>query len=175
MGHRTVAVLDGGFAKWIAEARSTVAGDERATPRVFNGEVKPEMTIEAGEVAALTGRPDWRLVDARAPERFRGEVEPIDRVPGHIPGAINHFFKLNLADEGTFLPPERLRSRLEALTGSVPPDHVVCYCGSGVTACQNLLALEHAGLRGAKLYPGSWSEWSSEDGRPVEKGEEKPR
>jgi thiosulfate/3-mercaptopyruvate sulfurtransferase len=169
MGHRTVAVLDGGFAKWIAEGRPTVAGDEPATPCVFNGEVHPEMTIEAGEVAALTGRPDWRLVDARAPERFRGEVEPIDRVPGHIPGAINHFFKLNLTDEGTFLPPERLHSRLEALTGSVPPDHVVCYCGSGVTACQNLLALEHAGLRGAKLYAGSWSEWSSDPDRAVEK------
>ena len=171
MGHNSVAVLDGGFAKWIAEGRPAVAGDEPASARVFAGNVRSGMTVDANEVAALAGRADWRLVDARAPERFRGDVEPIDRVAGHIPGAINHFYNLNLAEDGTFLPPDRLAERLSGAIGQAPPAQVVCYCGSGVTACQNVLALEHAGLHGAKLYPGSWSEWSSDPDRPIEKAE----
>ena len=126
------------------------------------------MVVNVNEVAALAHRTDWRLVDARAPERYRGEIEPIDRAGGHIPGAVNHFFKRNLAKDGTFLVPEPLRARLRQATDDVAPDHIVCYCGSGVTACQNLLALEHAGLGGAKLYPGSWSEWSSDPARPIE-------
>jgi thiosulfate/3-mercaptopyruvate sulfurtransferase len=125
--------------------------------------------MTADEVAALAGKPDWKLVDARAPERYRGENETIDKKAGHIPGAVNHFFKSNLNDDGTFRSPEELRTRITASVGAVAPSHVVAYCGSGVTACHNLLALEHAGLAGAKLYPGSWSEWSSDPKRPVEK------
>jgi thiosulfate/3-mercaptopyruvate sulfurtransferase len=117
------------------------------------------------------GAPEWRLVDARAPERFRGETEPIDSTPGHIPGAVNHFYQSNLDEQGLFHTPEQLRARLQGSLGDARPDQIVCYCGSGVTACHNLLALEHAGLKGAKLYPGSWSEWSSDPARPVEKGE----
>jgi thiosulfate/3-mercaptopyruvate sulfurtransferase len=111
------------------------------------------------------------LLDARAPERFRGEVEPLDKVPGHIPGARNHFFEGNVDAQGTFRTPEALRDRLRAAIGEVAIADLVCYCGSGVTACHNLLALEHAGLKGAKLYPGSWSEWCSDATRPIATGE----
>ena len=111
----------------------------------------------------------WRLADARAPERYRGEVEPLDKLPGHIPGAANHFFQTNVDESGVFLTPEDLRARHAASLAGVAPDHVVAYCGSGVTACHNLLAMEHAGFSGAKLYPGSWSEWSADSSRPVER------
>jgi thiosulfate/3-mercaptopyruvate sulfurtransferase len=117
----------------------------------------------------VTDREDWRLLDARAPERYRGVTEPLDRVAGHIPGAINYFFQQNLDERGTFRAVNDLRARLERAVGGIPANHVVCYCGSGVTACQNLVALEHAGMSGAKLYAGSWSEWSSDPSRPVEK------
>jgi thiosulfate/3-mercaptopyruvate sulfurtransferase len=168
MGHNAVAVLDGGFAKWTAEGLPTVRGGESHPPRVFRGGPAADMVVNVDEVAALSSRSDWRLVDARAPDRFRGEIEPIDRTGGHIPGAVNHFFKRNLGKDGSFLMPEPLRARLLQATDPVAPDHIVCYCGSGVTACHNLLALEHAGLSGAKLYPGSWSEWSSDPARPIE-------
>jgi thiosulfate/3-mercaptopyruvate sulfurtransferase len=170
MGHEAVAVLDGGFAKWTSEGRPTARGEESRSPRAFRGAPLTDMVVTVNDVAALAHRAGWRLVDARAPERFRGETETIDRVAGHIPGAVNHFFQRNLAEGGTFLLPEPLRARLRQATGDVAPDHIVCYCGSGVTACQNLLALEHAGLGGAKLYPGSWSEWSSDPARPIETG-----
>jgi thiosulfate/3-mercaptopyruvate sulfurtransferase len=170
LGHEDVAVLDGGFAKWIAERCATATGRERRQERRFIGQPRSEMTVQASDVAQILRNPDWRLLDARAPERFRGDVEPIDKVPGHIPGATNHFFKSNVADDGTFKPTQELRSAFNASGGGVPTDHLVCYCGSGVTACQNLLALEHAGLHGAKLYAGSWSEWSSDPARPTERG-----
>jgi thiosulfate/3-mercaptopyruvate sulfurtransferase len=127
------------------------------------------MALSADEVAAVLHAPEWRIVDARAPERYRGETEPIDKVAGHIPGAANHFFKWNLDARGTFRTPDEIRARLRDEIGAVAPERIVCYCGSGVTACHNLLALEHAGLHGAKLYPGSWSEWSSDPERPKEK------
>jgi thiosulfate/3-mercaptopyruvate sulfurtransferase len=171
LGHDAVAVLDGGFKKWIAEGRPARSGDEHRAPRTFIGPPRADMAIDAQAVASLVGRPEWTLVDARAPERYRGETEPIDKIPGHIPGAVNHFFTWNLDDRGTFRTPEELRDTLGASIGSpLAADHIVCYCGSGVTACHNLLALEHAGLKGAKLYPGSWSEWSADAARPVERG-----
>jgi len=114
--------------------------------------------------------PAWRLLDARAPARYRGEQEPIDPVAGHIPGAVNAPFAENLTPEGTFRPPEQLRQRFEALLGDVPPERVICYCGSGVTAAHNLLAMAHAGLPGARLYAGSWSEWIADPRRPVARG-----
>jgi thiosulfate/3-mercaptopyruvate sulfurtransferase len=110
------------------------------------------------------------LVDARAPERFEGRNETIDRAAGHIPGAANHFFKTNLADDATMLPTDRLRESLGRTLMGRSPSEIVMYCGSGVTACQNLLAMEHAGLPGARLYVGSWSEWSADPSRPTEKG-----
>jgi thiosulfate/3-mercaptopyruvate sulfurtransferase len=170
MGHDTVAVLDGGFAKWIAEGRPTTSGDEQYPPGRFTGSPRADATVDAEAVALLGRRNDWRLLDARAGERYRGEIEPIDRVAGHIPGAIDHFYRENLTEAGVFRSKDELRLSFQQATGSVSADHVVCYCGSGVTACHNLVALAHAGFHGAKLYPGSWSEWSSNPARAVERG-----
>lgn len=171
MGHDAAAVLDGGFAKWVAEGRETRAGVETKTEAPFNGAPRPHMLVNVDAVAALdAAAPHARLVDARAPQRFRGETEPIDRVPGHIPGASNFFFQQNLQENGTFKTPEALRSQFTATIGATAPSDVICYCGSGVTACHNLLAMEHAGLSGARLYAGSWSEWSADPSRPVERG-----
>jgi thiosulfate/3-mercaptopyruvate sulfurtransferase len=170
MGHDAVAVLDGGLKAWSAEGRATTSGPETHAPRAFDGTPRPGMAVDAARVASLAGKPEWRLVDARAPERYRGETEPLDKTPGHIPSAKNHFFQWNLDESGTFKSPEALRARLTESVGDVSPDRIVCYCGSGVTACHNLLALEHAGLKGGLLYPGSWSEWSSDPSRPVARG-----
>src|SRR5262245_2353972 len=155
LGHDRVALLNGGFAKWIAEGRPTRSGVETRQPRNFAAHPRPEMVATAEDVAAVLGKPDWRLIDARAPERFRGEVEPIDKVAGHIPGAINVPFLENLDASGTFKPATELAARFHAASGATPPDHLIVYCGSGVTACQDLIALELAGMHGAKLYAGS--------------------
>ena len=170
LGHDAVAVLDGGFAKWRAEGRPVVGGDTHRDARTFTAAPRDHMRVEVATVAQRAGSREWRLVDARAPERFRGEVEPLDRVPGHIPGAVNHFFQTNV-DNGVFKTPEQLRESFAKTLAGTPPNRVVCYCGSGVTACHNLLALEHAGLTGAQLYVGSWSEWSSDPARPVATGD----
>jgi thiosulfate/3-mercaptopyruvate sulfurtransferase len=169
MGHDAVAVLDGGFARWLAAGGRPSSGSESRPARVFDGTPRPGLTVTADQVQALAASPDARVVDARAPERYRGDVEPLDPVAGHIPGAVNHFFQQNLA-AGRFLPPQQLRAMLQQSIGDVGAERVVCYCGSGVTACHNLLALEHAGLHGARLYPGSWSEWVADGARPVERG-----
>ena len=170
LGHDAVAVLDGGFAKWKAEGRATNRGEERRRRREFSGAARAAMSADVDEVASRLGTSEWRLVDARAPERYRGETEPIDKTPGHIPGAANHFFQWNLDEHGIFRTPEQLRARLKESLGDVSAERLISYCGSGVTACHNLLALEHAGLHGARLYAGSWSEWSSDPSRPVETG-----
>ena len=169
LGHEDVAVLDGGFGKWTAEARSVTSDKDVRPARALTGRLRSAMACDAAEVAALMGRTDALLLDARAPERYRGDIEPIDRVPGHIPGARNYHFMENVDAQGVFRPVEQLRAQLTAAIGGVAPDRVVCYCGSGVTACQNLLAMEVAGLSGGKLYGGSWSEWSSDPTRPVER------
>jgi thiosulfate/3-mercaptopyruvate sulfurtransferase len=170
LGHDAVAVLDGGFAKWKAEGRATRSGAEPREARAFAGAPRADMSVGVSQVASRVGTSEWQLVDARAPERYRGDTEPIDKTPGHIPGATNHFFQWNLDEQGLFRTPEQLRARLKESLGDVSADRLVSYCGSGVTACHNLLALEHAGLKGAKLYAGSWSEWSSDPTRPVEEG-----
>lgn len=170
MGHDAVAILDGGWTKWAREGRATRAGDEQRPAGVFSGRRRKDLRLMADEVAARLDDRSMLLVDARAPERFEGTSEPLDRTPGHIPGAINHFYKRNVTGDGVMLPPETLRAQFRELLGERSPEQVVMYCGSGVTACQNLVAMEHAGLGGAKLYPGSWSEWSSDAARPVEIG-----
>ena len=170
LGHDAVAVLDGGLAKWHAEGRPLAGGVTRRDARVFTAAIRDEMRADVATVAERAGSREWRLVDARAPERFRGEVEPLDRVPGHIPGAVNHFFQNNV-EHGVFRTPQQLRESFAKTLAGTPPNRVVCYCGSGVTACHNLLALEHAGLTGAQLYVGSWSEWSSDPNRPVGTGD----
>lgn len=168
VGHDAVAVLDGGWAAWTAANGPVARGVESREPRTFTGRLRSGMTVSASDVAARAGDRRSRLVDARAPERFRGEVEPIDPVAGHIPGAVNFPFQRNLAN-GRFAPVEEIRSRWRETLGDVAPEQVVCYCGSGVTACHDLLALEHAQLHGARLYPGSWSEWVADPSRPVER------
>jgi len=172
LGHDAVAVLDGGWPRWVREGRPVRGGIETRPSRTFVARIRPERVVSADEVLQHLHDPCWRLLDARAPERYRGEQEPIDPVAGHIPGAVNAPFAENLTPEGTFRLPEQLRQRFEALLGDVPPERVICYCGSGVTAAHNLLAMAHAGLPGARLYAGSWSEWITDPRRPVARGAE---
>jgi thiosulfate/3-mercaptopyruvate sulfurtransferase len=170
VGHDRAAVLDGGFAAWVRAGGPTCAGREQRPACVFRAAPRPEMIVSAGEVLRLLGRRDWRLVDARAPERYAGEVEPIDPVAGHIPGARNHPYQTNVDEHGRFLPAPALRARFEQTLGNIPPERTIVYCGSGVSACHDLLAMEIAGMRGARLYAGSWSEWCADPSRPIERG-----
>jgi thiosulfate/3-mercaptopyruvate sulfurtransferase len=171
LGHDRVAVLDGGWARWLAEGRDSAAGAETSTARRFVARPRPEMLVSVDQLSDLTGA-GFQLIDARAPERYRGDVEPIDRVPGHIPGARNHFFQSNLDASGTFRSAADLAAGFAETLGGTPASQAICYCGSGVTACHDLLAMEHAGLPGAKLYAGSWSEWSADPHRAVTKGDD---
>ena len=163
LGHENVAVLDGGLRGWHEQGGELRAGEERVEPGDFRAR-SPSMN-PAGADELGSGGP--LLLDARVPERYRGEVEPIDPMAGHIPGAVNVPF-MELAPEGRFLPPEELRARFEA-AGVTSGDDAVAYCGSGITACVVVLAAEVAGIGPARLYPGSWSEWSGR-GLPVELG-----
>jgi thiosulfate/3-mercaptopyruvate sulfurtransferase len=169
MGHDGVALLDGGIAAWL-EAGGALNAQVTA---VQSAPPYPERAalVDTQTAAGLaTSLGSLRLIDARAPERFRGDVEPLDTRAGHIPGALNRFFKDNLASNGRFKMAEQLRSDFMPFLGNQDAERVVHSCGSGVTACHNLLAMEHAGLKGSKLYPGSWSEWSSDPARPVARG-----
>ncbi len=169
LGHENVAVLDGGFAKWTAERRPVATDETKPQPAAFAiRRVTP--TVNATGVLASLPRRTLVLVDARAPERFRGETEPLDPVAGHIPGARSRPFTLNLDAQGTFKHPAFLRAEFEALLDGDAHDLVVHQCGSGVTACHNLLAMEVAGFSGTRLYPGSWSEWCADPERPVAVG-----
>jgi thiosulfate/3-mercaptopyruvate sulfurtransferase len=169
-GYTAVAVLDGGFAKWTAEDRPVAAGAEARTRASFTPSFQPSMQVSIDEVMRRQGDGRTLLVDARAAERFEGRSETIDKVAGHIPGARNRFFRDNLRPDGTMLDADSLRAAFtHVLDGSAPRDAVM-YCGSGVTACHNLLAMEIAGLSGSPLYTGSWSEWSSDPARPIETG-----
>jgi thiosulfate/3-mercaptopyruvate sulfurtransferase len=165
IGHDAAAVLDGGLTKWQAEGRPVAAEVPRFEPRVYPARSAGAAAVDVAEVQAQRER--TLLLDARAPARFRGEQEPIDPVAGHIPGAKNRFNLDNVTGAGTFKPAAELKAQFEALLGGTPPGEVVHYCGSGVAACHNLLAMEIAGLPGGKLYAGSWSEWSADARRPV--------
>ena len=174
VGHEAVAVLDGGLRAWQDAGGALESGEPsppaRDSRRPFSPRPDTAALVGAAQVAAQSNDTGHLLVDARAPERFSGAVEPIDAVAGHIPGAVNHPFTDNLAKDGRFLPASELRRRWEERLGGKPPRNVTAMCGSGVTACHNLLSLEVAGLKGARLYPGSWSEWIKDPGRPVAKG-----
>jgi thiosulfate/3-mercaptopyruvate sulfurtransferase len=169
MGHTAVAVLNGGVAAWLEAGGTLVTEASAVTAAAPYPERTPLVaTVDAQALAAELGR--VRLLDARAGERFRGEVEPLDATAGHIPGALNRFYKDNLGADGRFKPAAQLRAEFEALLGPNGAERAVHQCGSGVTACHNLLAMEHAGLAGSLLYPGSWSEWSADPARPVARG-----
>ncbi|MBI3763372.1 MAG: sulfurtransferase [Chloroflexi bacterium] len=168
--HDAVAVLDGGFPKWMREGRPTRAGIESRAPARFEGEAHPEWIAVTEEVDRIRIDPAYRLIDARTAIRYRGEQEPIDPIAGRIPGAANRFHGDNLTPEGTFLTPDELKAQFEALLGGVRPENAVVYCGSGVTSAHHLVAMEHAGLKGARLYLGSWSEWIRDERRARAKG-----
>ena len=166
LGHDAVAVLDGGLAAWRAAGGALVAQPSRLTPARFTARLRPRTQADADEVAALTASGAGALLDARSAERFEGRVEPLDARAGHVPGARNHPYARNLGADGRFLPPQELRTRLTAALAGSAPAAAVSMCGSGVTACHTLLAMEIAELTGARLYPGSWSEWSRDPARP---------
>jgi thiosulfate/3-mercaptopyruvate sulfurtransferase len=170
IGLTRVAVLDGGLAAWRAAGLPLDTSVRTPPGRALTARVRPEAWVASDEVDRLRTRPGTLLVDARGAERFAGRNETIDPVAGHVPGARNRPFLDNLGADGRFLAADELRRRWTTLLGSLPPTGVVAMCGSGVTACQNLLALEHAGLSGARLYAGSWSEWIRDPARPVATG-----
>ena len=167
VGHRAAAVLDGGFKAWTAERLPTSTEIPARSATQFKARPNRELWLDAQQVSERMQQADWRLLDARAPERFAGKVEPLDKVAGHVPGARNHPFTTNLASDGRFGAPEDLRRRYEQSQDGVADDHTIVMCGSGVTACHLLLAMEHVGKTGARLYAGSWSEWIRDPRRPV--------
>ena len=169
-GHDDVAVLDGGMRRWLQLGLPLTEDVPAPAPGNFVARPRRAMAVSASAVLEAAADPAARILDARAPERYRGDVEPIDKVAGHIPGARNHPFGMSLDSQGRFLQPQVLRDSLTGSLAGIAPESAIVYCGSGVTACHVLLALEHAGLAGARLYPGSWSEWSSDPSRPVATG-----
>ncbi|HLZ99832.1 MAG TPA: sulfurtransferase [Steroidobacteraceae bacterium] len=184
LGHIPVAVLDGGFKAWVA-AGGAAAGAPAAGAPVEAGEppprapgaaprftvrLRPQTVLTTADVLRGLADPRRLLVDARAAERFAGTVEPVDPVPGHVPGAVNHPFAANLRPDGRFLPEAELRRRWLAVLGGRESKDAVLMCGSGVTACHNILAMTVAGLPDGKLYAGSWSEWIRDPERPVARG-----
>lgn len=173
LGHERVVVLDGGWQGWLAAGHPVDTATVAAEP--LAGAAAPAApslvdTVDADAVLANLSRPGFTVLDARAANRYRGEVEPMDPVAGHIPGALNRPNGENLQADGRFKPAAQLRAEFAGLLGERDPRAVVHQCGSGITACHNLLAMEIAGLEGSRLYPGSWSEWCSDPARPVARG-----
>ncbi len=162
MQHNNVAVLDGGWQSWLTADRPINQDVVARVSSVFANSALDSRVIDIEELDKFE-----RIIDSRDPARYRGETEPIDKAAGHIPGAINRFWKDNLSAEGTFKPKQILKQEFEQMLAHTNPEDAVFYCGSGVTACHNLLAATHAGLNLPKLYAGSWSEWSSTPGKPV--------
>ena len=172
LGHPAVAMLDGGLPKWAREKRPLTTVD---APVIRKGNCvclpEPSQVVSTDEVLHASQDNAMLIIDARPDRRFSGEFEPLDPVAGHIPGSINWSFEENLDIDGTYLPPEALRENYQALLKGRAPWQAIHTCGSGVTACHNLLAMEIAGLPGSRLYAGSWSEWITDPSRPVALGE----
>ncbi|HSQ82107.1 MAG TPA: sulfurtransferase [Casimicrobiaceae bacterium] len=170
LGHEAVAVLDGGFARWTRDGHPVSKESRRPQATRFNPRnVLP--TVSATGIAASLSRRSLVLLDARSAERYRGDFEPLDRVAGHIPGALNRPYTRNITADGTFRSPQELRADFESMLHGRSADDLVHYCGSGVSACHNVLAMTVAGYPLTRLYPGSWSEWSADPQRPVAKGQ----
>lgn len=170
VGHPAVAVLDGGFASWQRAGLPVEAREPTPKPAEFAPHVRDAAWLSSDVVAEALAGGDIALIDARAADRFAGRNETLDPVAGHVPGARNHPFAANLDADNHFLPAAELRQRWLETLGGAPSAQAVCMCGSGVTACHDLLALEIAGLAGARLYAGSWSEWIRDPSRPVSTG-----
>jgi thiosulfate/3-mercaptopyruvate sulfurtransferase len=169
LGHMQVAVLNGGWGLWRKEGRLVRSGAESNPRRTFIPKPRPVLQVSAAQVAELTHNPAFRLFDSRSAERYRGENETTDPIGGHIPGAISAPYVDNLQSDGRFRSKANLRKRFKKLTGDTPADNCVFYCGSGVTAAHNILAMTYAGLGEARLYVGSWSDWITDPSRPVDK------
>jgi len=167
-GHESVTVLDGGLAKWLKEDCTVTSAVPSFPATTYPGTSDPSLAVDVSFIVKLPEK--QLLLDARAPARFRGEQEPIDPVAGRIPGAKNRFNNDNLKPDGSFKDAATLRQEFLAILGERRPEEVVNYCGSGVAACHNALAMEIAGLDGSRLYAGSWSEWIADPHRPREKG-----
>ncbi len=171
LGHEAAAVLDGDVRKWQREGRPMTGDSPAIEPTQFYAAINDDLWVDTASVEKLIERGDGLVIDARSEERFSGDIEPLDKVAGHIPGAVNAPFEDNLDVSGAFLPPTELRERYGRILDDARSESAVHMCGSGVTACHNILAMEHAGFSGSKLYPGSWSEWITDPKRPVAKGE----
>lgn len=170
MGHYGAAVLNGGWQAWQSANLPTNSGIERNEPAQFSGRAQPKWLVTLNEVDSQP-----LLIDSRNPARYRGEMEPLDPQPGHIPSAINLPYENQLDENGRFRPADEMRTELTAVLGNRSGDKATFYCGSGVSACLNLLAMVHVGLGNGRLYVGSWSEWSSDPERPIATGEESER
>ena len=170
LGHNNVAVLNGGIQHWQRQGFTLTTALPSIKPTIFRPYLNTSNWLSASQVENSLAQRAICLIDARNPERYRGEQEPIDAVAGHIPHALNRSFQLNLDSKGLFISAEQLIRHFKQLIGTATPEQVVHYCGSGVTACHNLLAMEYAGLTGSKLYPGSWSDWIRDKNRPISAG-----
>jgi thiosulfate/3-mercaptopyruvate sulfurtransferase len=170
LGHHKVAVLDGGIQNWLKQGHELTTTLPTLQSTIFRPYLNPTYWLTATQVQNKLAKKSICLIDARTPERYRGEQEPIDPVAGHISGALNRPFQLNLDNTGLFLSAQSLNNQFKKLISTTAPEQVIHYCGSGVTACHNLLAMEIAGLTGSKLYAGSWSEWIRDKNRGVAKG-----
>lgn len=171
LGHANVALLDGGLPKWIKEKRAITAATPKLAPAKFLAQQHQEMQASVAEVEQARLERCRLIIDARTEQRFSGEREPLDKVAGHIPGSINWVFEENLDFDGTYLPADELRAAYLKLLNGVKPEQVIHACGSGITACHNMLAMEIAGLPSGKLFAGSWSEWITNPARPIATGD----
>lgn len=172
VGHSRVAVLNGDYRAWFHEERPTRSGEESRSPRNFVAQPHPERVVTAQEVLASLNNPTMKLLDARGRDRFRGENETMDAKAGHIPGAKSAPFTENLDAHGRFLPAEELAARFNNLLGDSTVDETILYCGSGVSASHNALAMAIAGLGTPRIYSGSWSDWITDDSRPIATGDQ---
>jgi len=174
VGLANASLLDGGIQRWTADGHAQSQTVPQARPAPFRGHADPRLTTSVDELLPQIGQAGLKLIDARPAERFRGDIEPIDPVAGHIPGAINRFYKDNLNADLTFKSREQLRADFVQIIDADKPAEVIHQCGSGVTACANIFAMEYAGLPGSRLYAGSWSEWIADPSRPTVRGAATP-
>ena len=171
LGHENVAVLDGGYPSWVADGNPVTDESPMPIPKMFLPKFQSRMLSSVDDVLLNFGDPGKLLVDSRAPERFRGEQEPIDPIAGRIPGAVNYFWGKNLDSKGYFEIKDIFRGRFVTIFRDIPTENIIFYCGSGVTSAHNILAVVHAGLGMPKLYVGSWSHWITDPERPIVIGE----